>query len=217
VWQAILAVRTLVLPPGEDIETWLKFASLCRKSGRLSQARSTLVKLLQYDPEITPENVRYHGPPQVMLAYLKFQWSLGEDSKRREAFIRLQNLAMECSSAPNIQPVIQSGFTSGLNPSVPLLARVYLNLGSWQWSLSPGLVDESIKDILNAFKKATHYANKWAKAWHKWALFNTAVMSHYTLRGFPDIAAQFVVAAVTGYFHSIACAANSKGVDGSLQ
>jgi len=42
-------------------------------------------------------------------------------------------------------------------------------------------------------------------------------MSHYTLRGFPDVAAQFVVAAVTGYFHSIACAANSKGVDGSLQ
>jgi len=108
-----------VLPPAEDIETWLNFASLCRKSGRISQARSTLVKLLQvctlhlvydgfflmlplfcvpysiyfrsqYDPEITPENVQYHGPPQVMLAYLKFQWSLGEDSKRREAFSRLQ-------------------------------------------------------------------------------------------------------------------------------
>jgi len=27
-----------------------------------------------------------------MLAYLKYQWSLGEDSKRREAFIRLQVL-----------------------------------------------------------------------------------------------------------------------------
>ena len=36
-----------MLPPVEDIETWLKFASLCRKSGRISQARSTLVKLLQ--------------------------------------------------------------------------------------------------------------------------------------------------------------------------
>lgn len=218
VWQALLVVRALVLPPVEDVETWLKFASLCRKSGRISQAKSTLVKLLQYDPEKSPENVRYHGLPQVMLAYLKYQWSLGEDSKRREAFIRLQNLAMELSSAPNIQPVTPSSFTSGLNPSVPLLARVYLNLGSWQWSLSPGLVDESIKeDILNAFKKATQYANKWGKAWHKWALFNTAVMSHYTLRGFPDFAAQHVVAAVTGYFHSIACAANSKGVDGSLQ
>ncbi|XP_061354471.1 serine/threonine-protein kinase TOR isoform X2 [Gastrolobium bilobum] len=217
VWQLLLAVRALVLPPVEDVETWLKFASLCRKSGRISQARSTLVKLLQYDPEISPENVRYHGPPQVMLAYLKYQWSLGEDSKRREAFIRLQSLAMELSSAPTIQSVTPSGFTSVLNPNVPLLARVYRTLGSWQWSLSPGLVDESIKDILNAFTNATQYANKWAKAWHKWALFNTAVMSHYTLRGFPDVAAQFVVAAVTGYFHSIACAANSKGVDDSLQ
>lgn len=47
VWQAILAVRALVLPPTEDIDTWLKFASLCRKSGRITQARSTLIKLLQ--------------------------------------------------------------------------------------------------------------------------------------------------------------------------
>lgn len=46
-WQALLAVRALVLPPTEDIETWIKFASLCRKNGRISQARSTLVKLLQ--------------------------------------------------------------------------------------------------------------------------------------------------------------------------
>ncbi|OIW11181.1 hypothetical protein TanjilG_22988 [Lupinus angustifolius] len=217
VWQALLAVRALVLPPVEDIETWLKFASLCRKNGRISQARSTLVKLLQFDPEISPENVRYHGPHQVMLAYLKYQWSLGVDSKRREAFIMLQNLAMEVSSAPNIQPVTSSGFTNCLSPSVPLLARVYLTLGTWQWSLSPGLDDGSIKDILDAFANATQYSNKWAKAWHKWALFNTAVMSHYTLRGFPDVAAQFVVAAVTGYFHSIACAANAKGVDDSLQ
>jgi hypothetical protein len=47
VWQVLLAVRALVLPPTDDVETWLKFASLCRKSGRISQARSTLVKLLQ--------------------------------------------------------------------------------------------------------------------------------------------------------------------------
>lgn len=47
VWQALLGVRALVLPPTEDIETWLKFASLCRQNGRLSQARSTLIKLLQ--------------------------------------------------------------------------------------------------------------------------------------------------------------------------
>lgn len=72
-------------------------------------------------------------------------------------------------------------------------------------------------DILVAFENATRLANKWSKAWHAWALFNTAVMRHYTLRGLSDFAAQFVVAAVTGYFHSIACGANAKGVDDSLQ
>lgn len=75
----------------------------------------------------------------------------------------------------------------------------------------------TLSEILSAFRNATHCATKWGKAWHTWALFNTAVMSHYTLRGFANIAAQFVVAAVTGYFHSIACGAHAKGVDDSLQ
>jgi FKBP12-rapamycin complex-associated protein len=47
VWQALLAVRELVLPPNEDRDTWIKFAKLCWKSGRISQAKSTLIKLLQ--------------------------------------------------------------------------------------------------------------------------------------------------------------------------
>ncbi|KAM1650754.1 hypothetical protein ACFXTH_003293 [Malus domestica] len=218
VWQVLLAVRALVLPPTEDVDTWLKFASLCRKSGRISQARSTLVKLLQYDPEdVTHESLRYDGHPQVMLAYLKYQWSLGEDVKRKEAFARLQNLAIELSSPPSIQPVTPTGLMSSSSPSVPLIARVYLKLGVWNWALSPGLDDDSIQEILNAFRTATQCANKWAKAWHKWALFNTAVMSLYTVRGYASVASQFVVAAVTGYFHSIACSANTRGVDDSLQ
>ncbi|XP_017224295.1 serine/threonine-protein kinase TOR isoform X2 [Daucus carota subsp. sativus] len=215
VWQALLAVRALVLPPIEDSETWLKFVSLCRKSGRISQARSTLVKLLQFDPETTPENARYYGPPQVMLAYLEYQWSVGDDHKRKEAFYRLKDLALELSSTPSLQPATVNNMI-GVT-SEPLIARVYLKLGTWQWALSPGLDDDSIQDILTAFRNATHCATKWAKAWHTWALFNTAVMSHYTTRGLSNVTGQFVVAAVTGYFHSIACAAHAKGVDDSLQ
>lgn len=215
VWQALLAVRSLVLPPIEDAETRIKFASLCRKSGRISQARSTLTKLLQFDPETTPDSVRYHGDPQVILAYLKYQWSLGEDLKRKEAFARLKDLAMDLSRMPGLQQSSQSGLSSSSN--MPLVARVYLKLGTWQWALSPVLDDDTIQEILSAFRNATRCATKSARAWHKWALFNTAVMSHYTLRSFPGVAAQFVVAAVTGYFHSIACAAHAKGVDDSLQ
>ncbi|KAJ6385559.1 hypothetical protein OIU77_028693 [Salix suchowensis] len=183
----------------------------------LLAARSTLVKLLQYDPETSPENMRYHGPPQVMLAYLKYQWSLGEDHKRKEAFSRLQDLAIELSSTPNMQSTIPTGLMGSTGHNVHLRARVYRILGAWQWKLSPGLDDDSIQEILSSFRNATQYETKWGKAWHSWALFNTAVMSHYTARGFPNVASQFVVEAVTGYFHSIAYAANAKGVDGSLQ
>lgn len=35
VWQALLSVRSLVLPPAQDVHTYLKFSSLCRKSGRV--------------------------------------------------------------------------------------------------------------------------------------------------------------------------------------
>ncbi|GKD70326.1 serine/threonine-protein kinase TOR isoform X2, partial [Tanacetum coccineum] len=129
-----------------------------------------------FDPEKTPKTVRCHEPPQVMLAYLKYQWSLGDDQKRKDAFSRLQDLAIEISS------------TSGLQPYEPT-------------------------EILSSFRHATLCATKWAKAWHTWALFSTAVMSHYTLRGLTNFASQFVVAIVTGYFHSIACATHAKGVD----
>ncbi|URD99450.1 Rapamycin binding domain [Musa troglodytarum] len=217
VWQALLAVRELVLPPSEDIETWLKFASLCRKSGRISQARSTLIKLLQYDPESSPENWLYHGHPQVILAYLKYQWSLGDDFKRKEAFSHLQEFTVQLALATNGHSGAPVSSGNMPNSGVPLLARAYLRLGTWKRALSPGLDDDSIQEILVSLKNATHCANDSAKAWHTWALFNTAVMSHYTLRGRPDVAAKYVVAAVTGYFYSIACASTAKGVDDSLQ
>ncbi|KAG1342788.1 serine/threonine-protein kinase TOR [Cocos nucifera] len=218
VWQVLLAVRELVLPPTEDIETWLKFASLCRQSGRISQARSTLIKLLQYDPESSLEFSLCHGHPQVKLAYLKYRWSLGDDLKRREAFSRLQDLAVQLAAATtNTYSSAQLSHANASNAGVPLLARVYLILGRWKKALSPGLDDDSIQEILISFKNATHCAKDWAKAWHTWALFNTAVMSHYTPRGCPGIAGKYVVAAVTGYFYSIACASTAKGVDDSLQ
>jgi FKBP12-rapamycin complex-associated protein len=96
VWQALLAVRSLVLPATEETATWLKFASLNRKAGRTRQAHRTLLSLLGYDPSSrAPGQVGYgagSGRPEVMLAYVKHQWSLGN---RRDAFTRLQSLVGE--------------------------------------------------------------------------------------------------------------------------
>lgn len=49
VWQRILKVRALVITPRENTEMWVKFANLCRKSGRLGLADKTLNSLLGDD------------------------------------------------------------------------------------------------------------------------------------------------------------------------
>lgn len=34
-WQKIMQVHSLVVSPQEDMRSWLKYASLCRKAGRM--------------------------------------------------------------------------------------------------------------------------------------------------------------------------------------
>jgi len=57
VWQRILQVRSLVLSPNEDMDTWIAFADLCRDSDRLNLAEKTLTSLVgnhvnAQDPEV---------------------------------------------------------------------------------------------------------------------------------------------------------------------
>eukprot|EP00850_Spirogloea_muscicola_P011604 SM000072S21238 [mRNA] locus=s72:583526:601430:+ [translate_table: standard] len=240
VWQALLAVRSLVLPAPEDAATWLKFASLCRKHGRVPQAEATLLKLLQYDPNTSDrEREGPPAPPQVELAYLKHVWSLGGEANQCRAYDSLTELAARldketgASAYPNGLSTSPSLYLSpsGQSPSlstsllplsaaartVPLLARVHLKLGLWHWALHPALDDGNIREVGASLRAATEAARGWGKAWHKWALFNTAAMSHYMSssdRGASKAALRHVVAAISGYFRSIALSAASPTCSG---
>jgi hypothetical protein len=86
------SVPTKSNPEKKDVEGWLKFASLSRKSGRPRQAERMLVQLLRYDPRTvrTPHAPGYgagSGAPAVMLAFVKHLWATGS---REEALLRLQ-------------------------------------------------------------------------------------------------------------------------------
>ena len=150
-------------------------------------------------------------------------------------FYALQDLSSQLGSLADIYLDYPSN-SKRSDVSASLLARVYLKLGTWQRILTPALDDTSIEgcneffslqnffihmyffivEILRSLKSATECAPSWGKAWHTWALFNTAAMAHYAFRC-NSIVEQYVVSAVSGYFHSIASAATSKGVDDSLQ
>ncbi|KAI3976999.1 hypothetical protein MKX01_008857 [Papaver californicum] len=71
---------------------------------------------------------------------------------------------------------------------------------------------EDIDSILKfaSLSRPRNYSGGFAISW-------TSTSDYGYIEGFSDLAGQYVVGAVTVYFHSIAFAAAAKGVDDSLQ
>lgn len=66
-WQRIIQVHSLVVSPQEDVHTWLKYASLCRKSGSLKLSHKTLVMLMNFDPSEQPDMPLPTNQPTVII------------------------------------------------------------------------------------------------------------------------------------------------------
>jgi len=91
VWQRMLKVRALVLTPKENLDMWIKFANLCRKSGRIGLAEKSLALLHSVAghtsagrslmPNGLSAQAGLQGPPivpEILYAQLKYQWSTGQ-------------------------------------------------------------------------------------------------------------------------------------------
>jgi len=216
VWQALLSVRALVLPMHADARTWIKFASLCRSSGRADQGRRALVSLLRYDPAAVPATEpgfgSGSGAPLVMFAYAKHEWATAAGARgRATALARLADLCGEVAPLggawpppPDAPPAVAAGAAAD-GYRAPLAARVSLRMGTWTWSATPrdDLDDAAVAAVLGHLETATSRAPGWARAWHTWALFNVQAMDHYAR--FDVAAAQRHAApAVRGFFASVA-------------
>uniref|UniRef100_A0A2A4JU58 Serine/threonine-protein kinase TOR n=1 Tax=Heliothis virescens TaxID=7102 RepID=A0A2A4JU58_HELVI len=196
-WRRILQVRSLVLTPQEDMATWLKFASLCRKSGAPRQAHKTLVMLLGTDPSQNRDMPLPTHEPRLTLAYAKHLWVAGD---KQLAYDQLQRYVdtTETGDAEHCR----------------LLARCHLKLGSWCESLL-GINELSIPEILRNYAAATDLSSDWYKAWHAWAYMNFETVLFYKhqdanitggqaeRRPSPECIQQHTVPAVEGFFKSI--------------
>jgi len=144
VWQNVLLVRRLVLSPQEDMDTWLRFDSLCRKSGKLSLSLQVLTTLLGFDPqqwhreaETTNDASNGNGNlapfptdfPAVTYAYLKHLWKAGEDAAgiemKIEALTRLQQLSTQ------LEAYTTSRSGAGGGGYAAHTAAASQNAGSW--------------------------------------------------------------------------------------
>ncbi|GAA5970883.1 hypothetical protein JCM11641_004492 [Rhodosporidiobolus odoratus] len=212
VWQRILKVRALVIQPHEDIEMWVKFTNLCRKSGRLGLADKTLGLLLgdQYAPMNGPS---VSGPPQVIYANLKYHWAKGN---REEVLAVLREFTGRLAADLGIHPDGESSANPDLLNSgkkadfTRLLARCHYKLGEWQSAMQEDWGSDNIPDILRSYLLATSLDPTWYKAWHAWALANSEVVSHFARSqgeqdpSQPQAYSVHLVPAVQAFFRSIA-------------
>ncbi|CAI6061055.1 unnamed protein product [Clonostachys chloroleuca] len=92
VWARVLRLRALVITPNENMDMWIKFANLCRKSGRMGLAEKSLKQLIGTDKSLETvipywEDSNVAGPrnihAQVIYAVLKYQWEIAQQSVNR--------------------------------------------------------------------------------------------------------------------------------------
>lgn len=177
-WQKILQVHTLVVSPEEDVRSWLKYASLCRRNGRLALSKKTLVMLLGQDPS---ENSKVPLPtvhPHVSFAYSKHMW---RDGHREDAFRQLHHLVQT-----SLHPLASRNWAPEdahkSQELCKLLARCYLKLGEWQETLHE-INDDSIPQVLQFYSAATEFDPNWYKAWHALAYINFEAVLFYKNQG----------------------------------
>ncbi|PNF25178.1 Serine/threonine-protein kinase mTOR, partial [Cryptotermes secundus] len=233
-WQRIIQVHTLVVSPQEDMYTWLKYAALCRKSGRLMLSHKTLVMLLGMDPSQNPDQPLPAHHPQVTFAYTKHLWM---SDRREEAYSQLHRF-VQSSLHPQTLQLMGQDEDKQQELRCRLLARCYLKLGQWQESLH-GINEHTIPAVLQYYATATDHDATWYKAWHAWAYMNFETVLFYKQQqqqqqqtnevggtanraqvdpsaasraGLPSslYISQFTVPAVEGFFRSIALSHGSS-------
>jgi len=216
VWQRMLSVRSMVVSYKEDIETWIEFSSLCRRSNRLHLSLKVLTQLLGVSPYVfvkRPDIPLPRDYPQMTFACLKHLYSAGHC---QEAFIRLQELVASDVLNPDLPR------HDGLAPKsvTQLKARCYLKLGAWLLAIREEMASANpnesqdvaaasdfVPQVLNYFHAATVCDSQFYKAWHEWSAMNFRVVSNYPTmlpKGSKIRASSHIVPAIHGFVRSIA-------------
>eukprot|EP00742_Colponemidia_sp_Colp-10_P007030 GILJ01007544.1.p1 GENE.GILJ01007544.1~~GILJ01007544.1.p1 ORF type:complete len:2402 (-),score=355.14 GILJ01007544.1:281-6541(-) len=223
VWSRVLNVRSLVIPPHNDLDTWVKFASLCRKSGRLSLSLKILTTLMNPDtgsPSIFAMNALPEANSASILAGTSSSFAMSfVDANNQSAqvahyrprviFAYLKHLHAAGSQQEAMGKL--RGLVQSVKEDLPLLSRCCLKLGQWQRELSDTLDEANIQQVLSSFRAATEADPQYYKAWHAWALMNFEAVSFYEKAEKVDkqsasaeAIGTYLVPAVRGFFRSIA-------------
>ncbi|EED89568.1 phosphatidylinositol 3-kinase (PI3K)-like protein [Thalassiosira pseudonana CCMP1335] len=159
VHSSILAVRSLVLGPTDDVDATITLAALSRQAEAFRLAERTLLDpLAQMEIVLTTTDrlFRLFIQHKLYFAYVKNLWAT---DRRDDALARLGLL---CNVVDTPQ-------------SEALRVSCWLRYGDWKVALNPlgeNLPDSLAEDVLVSYKRATDAGSKNYRAWHSWALIN---------------------------------------------
>jgi FKBP12-rapamycin complex-associated protein len=145
VWQRILQLRSLVLTPNEDMETWIHFADLCRTSDRLNLAEKTLTSLVGSSCSNLDAESRSRAPPPIVFAYYRLKWAQAVAKNSRDERLETLGYLREFTTSLSDDMGLGARDSQGLlilpDPKVysdytKLLARCHVELGRWQAGIS---------------------------------------------------------------------------------
>lgn len=160
VWQRMLKLRALVIKPKENMQMWIKFANLCRKSGRMGLAEKSLKSLIGNEDSlevILPlsgtdtgrqhyRNLPRHIPPQVNYAVLKYHWATGRQSAALEGLklftadlaeqLNTASMAAQGMNGVNDLHGMNGSYSNGVNG---------INGNASHFALSPKTIEEYTK------------------------------------------------------------------------
>ncbi|ETO28610.1 phosphatidylinositol kinase Tor2 [Reticulomyxa filosa] len=203
VWQKVLSVRQMAISPREDVDTWLKFSSLCRKNGHLVLDMQTLSAMLNETPEYclralsTKQFPELYAKAQstnsdidsakITFSLAKHCWSAGMHDQAKD-FLHYLITELTKTSEPR-ELNIESAYSE-------MVAKCYVKLGVWAQESTHDLNDNVISQATQYFNAATQHNTSSYWGWHDLAVMHYEAINRNNTT--------HVVAAVTSLFQSIA-------------
>lgn len=182
IWSNFLQVRSLVLSPKEQSDISIKFANLCRKSGRLALCNSILNDLM--DPiDSIDQTQKAIAPPTVIYAKIKYLWACDSHKEALDNLLILTSKMMADLGFDRSNIITKVNFSTCNIPPTELsfykelLARCFVKQAKWMVHLEPSWRKSNPDKILSSYLLATYFDPLSYKAWHSWALANYEVIS----------------------------------------
>ncbi|TVY80760.1 Serine/threonine-protein kinase tor2 [Lachnellula suecica] len=180
VWQRMLKLRALVISPKENMQMEIKFANLCRNSGRMGLAEKSLKSLIGSEESLNmmlpnadgdhPQNGRrIRGvQPHVQYAVLKYHWAAG---KKAPALSALRALTAEMADRLDAAQMSAQGMNGHhdmqINGNVGLITNGYPQNGMGTSANNPILTQKALTEHTKLLARCCLKQGEWQVAQKK--------------------------------------------------